>query len=498
MSEKDFSYASDALSHSLSNPLSQAVLKDWQQLSDLYQQTRAEFLRLGHCHEALVIPTPGPDRRVMLTDLVCIHSENRRTRIHLADGDSFLTSTTFSLEIAETQLAPWPQFQRLTDRYLINIHRLSQTHSHPERRRDYELVMDSGLCVSLPESRKPRLLKLLGESSLRKVKSLKAHGGRGVYLDNIRPFNKDLRLMSKEELNTHFLHPRTGNFETSEFLSNYIWEYARLLKQGKRPPIEGNIRTFWYVLKPTLARAVPLEGEKQYYQMLEAFQRLIVRYGMLKFRDFSFSDEGQRFYVPGSKRINVLLVAEKKGHFRRLQSLQEEYGLTIVALGGMPSLLNSEYFASNLAPKLAKKPLHIISIVDYNPAGALILKAFLAQLQHEGLSTPESIQHLVVPEHFDPEELQAISEPVPMNSKADRTKARRWIEAGGGINGEPRGIESDALVLYRDRLKGFLQKALDKTERPAALASSLQPPTPESPPKYTPESLHTEEDLLVF
>lgn len=480
MSQNDFSDA-------LSSPLSQAVLKDWQQLSDLYQQTRSAFLRLGHCHEALVIPTPGPDRRVMLKALICIQSENRRTRIHLADGESFLTSTTFSLETAEAQLAVWPQFQRLTDRYLINVDRITQTHSHPERRRDYELVMASGLRLPLPESRTPRLLKLLGETSLRKVKSLKAHGGQGVYLDNIRPFNKDLRLMSKEELHSHFLNPRTGNFETPEFLSNYIWEYAHLLKQGKRPPIEGNIRTFWYILKPTLARAIPLEGEKQYFQMLEAFQRLIVRYGLLKFRDFSFSDEGQRFYVPGSERVNVLLVAEKKGHFSRLQALQEEYGMTIVALGGMPSLLNSEYFASNLAPKLAKKPLHIISIVDYNPAGALILKAFLSQIQHEGLNTPASVQHLVVPEHFDPEELQAIAEPVPMNSKADRTKARRWIEAGGGINGKPMGIESEALVLYRDRLKGFLQKALDKTQTVGTLTST-----------YTPESLYTEENLLVF
>ena len=232
--------------------------------------------------------------------------------------------------------------------------------------------------------------------------------------------------------------------------------------------------------------------------MLDAFQRLIVRYGMLKFRDFSFSDEGQRFYVPGTERINVLLVAEKKGHFRRLQSLQEEYGMTIVALGGMPSLLNSEYFASNLGPKLAKKPLHIISIVDYNPAGALILKAFLAQLQHEGVSAPVSIQHLVVPEHFDPEELQAIAEPVPMNSKADRTKARRWIEAGGGINGEPRGIESEALVLYRDRLKGFLEQALDKTDAPEGLVSPAKSSASESTSKYSPEALQTEEELLVF
>lgn len=487
MSEADFSGI-------VGGELSESILKDWQKLSEVYQQNRTEFLRLGHCNEGLLIPTTGPDRWVNLSDLVCLHSDNRRIRFHLSNGESFLSSTTFSMADGEIELASWPQFQRLTDRYLLNLDFLSQTHSHPERRRDYQLVMRSGLHIPLPESRKPRLLKLLGEHSLRKVKSLEAHGGGGVYKDNLRPFKKHLRFMSREELHSHFMNQRTGNFETSEFLSNYIWEYAQLLKQGKRPPIEGNIRTFWYILKPTLARAISLEGEKPYFQMLEAFQRLIVRYGMLKFKDFSFSDEGQRFYVPGSERPNVLLVAEKKGHFRRLQAIQEEFGMTIVALGGMPSLLNSEYFASNLAPKLTKKPLHVISIVDYNPAGALILRAFLAQLQHEGLPTPQSVQHLVVPEHFDPQELQAISEPIPMNSKADRTKARRWIEAGGGINGEPRGIESEALVLYRKRLRLFLTKALDKTES----TDSLTAPFEINTQNYTPESLHTEADLLVF
>lgn len=487
MNQADFSEA-------LGNPLTESIVKDWQKLSDIYHQTRVELLRLGQCNEALILPTPGPNRRVMLSELVCIQSENRRTRIHLVNGDSFLTSSTFSMETAETQLASWPQFQRITDRYIINLDLLSQTHSHPERRRDYELVMRSGLRLPLPESREDRLLRLIKQQSLRKVESLSAQGGAGVYLDNLRPFPKPIRFMSREELHEHFMNPRTGNFETAEFLSNYIWEYAQLLKLGQRPPIEGNIRTFWYILKPTLARAVPLESEKQYDQMLQAFGRLVVRYGMLKFKDFSFSDEGQRFYVSGTERVNVLLVAEKKGHFRRLQSLQEEFGLTIVALGGMPSLLNSEYFSANLAPKVTRKPLHVISIMDYNPAGALILRAFLAQLKHEGLPVPESVQHLVVPEHFDPEELQVISEPIPMKSKADRTKAKRWIEAGGGIDGKPLGIESEALVLYRDRLKGFLQKALDKTDRTDGPGTF----TVATGQNYTPEALETEEDLLSF
>ena len=482
------------LSWVLANPASQAVFEDWQALAEQYQQAQVELLRLGHCAKGLLIPTPGPDRWVLLSELVCVESDSRRSRIHLSSGESFLSTTTFLISDAVIKLAEWPQFQRLTDTYLVNLDMLSQTHSHPERSRDYELVMRSGLRIPLPESRQPLLLRHLDQDSLRKVKSLEAQGGEGVYLDNLRPFPKQLRLMSKAELNQHFRNQRTGRFDTASFLSNYIWEYAQLLKLGQRPAIEGNIRTFWYILKPTLAKAIKLDSEKNYDQMLHAFQRLIVRYGMLKFRDFSFSDEGQRFYVPGPERINVLLVAEKKGHFRRLQALQEEFGTTIIALGGMPSLLNSEYFADHLSPQLKGAPLHVISLVDYNPAGALILRSFLAQLQHEGLPVPDSIQHLVVPDNFSADDLKAIAEPIPMGSKADRTKARRWIEAGGGIDGKPLGIESDALVLYTDRLKALITQALTNTEDPRSL-------TMEFPPKdhvYRPEALETEAELLGF
>ena len=72
------------------------------------------------------------------------------------------------------------------------------------------------------------------------------------------------------------------------------------------------------------------------------------------------------------------------------------------------------------------------------------------------------------------------------------------IEAGGGINGEPRGIESEALVLYRDRLKGFLEQALDKTDAPEGLVSPAKSSASESTSKYSPEALQTEEELLVF
>jgi hypothetical protein len=290
--------------------------------------------------------------------------------------------------------------------------------------------------------------------------------------------------MTGPELRQHFTHPRTEHFQTREFMANFIWEYYHLMRRGLRQPVMGNLRTFWYILKPTLARAFTasenednqfsdFNSEKHYAQLLQVFQRMIVRYRLFSFHDFDFTDEGQRFYALGSKHPDIILVSEKNGHFRRLQMLQKEFGVTIISLGGMPSVLTSEYFSDLLKSSFpASRPLKIISIVDYNPSGAIILKSFAAQLAHQGHKHLASVQNLLTPEIFTPDELKAIVEPIPMKSKADQTKARRWLKAGGGINGQPLGLESEALVLDMKRFRQVFLDALGQ------LSTGVSVPSP--------------------
>lgn len=309
--------------------------------------------------------------------------------------------------------------------------------------------------------------------------------------------------MTGEELRQHFTHPRTGRFQTRELMANFIWEYYHLMQRGLRYPVMGNIRTFWYILKPTLARALQLpeeqlspggiNSEKHYAQLLQVFQRMIVRYRLFRFADFDFTDEGERFYALGDKHPEIVLVSEKSGHFRRLELLQREFGITIISLGGMPSVLTSEYFSQLLQSKIpASKPLKIISIVDYNPSGAIILKSFAAQLAHQGHKHLAAVHNLLTPEIFTPEELKTIVEPIPLKSKADQTKARRWLEAGGGINGQPLGLESEALVLNPDRFRQvFLTAFKQLTGKPRKLKVT-------GSQAYRPLEMTTTENLLVL
>lgn len=467
------------------------ILSLWGQACELEQLQQVEYARLGLSPVLLSIPAAGPDQVVKVQDISLIESEGRRCRVHLRDGQSFLSNTAFSLSRAAKVLANWSQFQRVHEACLVNLHHVEAVGSHPVQVRDYLLRLAGGQAVTVPEPRAPVVMRWFGLHSLRKVEPFHRQWGAAFYLENLRPFPKELRLMTSEELHQYFDHPRTGHFQAQEFMANFIWEYYQLMRRGLRPPVQGNIRTFWYVLKPTLSKAIPLKSEKHYALMLDVFQRMVTRYGLFKFKDFDFNDEGEQFYQLGEKVPHIILVAEKTGHYKRLQALQKEFGMSIIGLGGMPSVLTTEYFAAALAKARNPKALagvHVISITDFDPSGAIILKSFIAQLANEGIKHLASVQPLLIPARFSPDEIPAITEPVPFKTKADQTKAERWIAAGGGIDGKPLGIESEALILDAVRfravfLEAFNQVLTGKPSRPKAL-------------RYHPLQMETTENLL--
>lgn len=472
-----------------------ALVKDilalWDQAKELEQQQQIEYARLGLSTALLSIPVSGPDRVVRVQDIALIAAAGRRCQVFLTNGESILSNTAFSFSRAAQALTAWPQFQRVHEAYLVNLNHIEAVGSHPLQVRDYQLRLVGGQAVTVPESRAPVLKRWFGLDSLRKVEHFHRKWGAAVYLENLRPFPKELRLMTPEELHHYFDNPRTGRFEVQEFMANFIWEYYLLMKRGLRPPVQGNIRTFWYVLKPTLSKAIPLKSEKHYAVMLNIFQRMVTRYALFKFKDFDFTDEGEQFYQLGDTHPHIILVAEKTGHYKRLQALQKEFGISIISLGGMPSILTTEYFTSAILKardRQVQSQVHVISITDYDPSGAIILKSFVAQLKNEGVKHLGSVQPLLVPSHFAPEEIPNITEPIPLNTKADKTKAQRWLAAGGGVDGKPLGIESEALILDATRFRQVFLDALNQ-----ALARK---PAHGKRHGYHPLQIETSENLL--
>lgn len=471
----------------------QELLQLWNQTLELESQLDWQYQRLNLKPVLLSIPMAKTDRVIDLNDLVYVQSESRRCRFFMASGESFLSNTGLNFSDALHLLGNYPQFQRVNETVLANMQHVSQMGSHPQRLRDFALHMAGGYLITVPESRSGVLKRWFQLDSLRKIKPFHQRWGNAFYQENLRPFNKELRLMSADELKNHFNHPRTNRFNTHDFMANFIWEYYQLLQRGLREPVQGNIRTFWYVLKPTLAKAVTIQGQKQYAKMLNTFQRMVVKHRLFKFHDFGFINEGEQYYQIGERYPQIILVSEKTGHYKRLQAIQKEFGITLIALGGMPSILTTEYFSQVLwqaiPAKAQNQGLHILSLTDYNPSGAIILKSFTTQLTHEGLKQFASIRPLLVPSLFTPDELQAITEPLPLHTQADKTKAEKWIAAGGGVNGQPLGIESESLVMDTQRFKEVFRHAFEQ---------AIKPSRKKLKQSYTPTDIQTSENLFLL
>ncbi len=297
-----------------------------------------------------------------------------------------------------------------------------------------------------------------------------------IIQENLRPFEADIRHLPVEVLRREFRFPTTGELNQRELMANLIWQYLHWLKLPPEDPrhtepIDGNIRTFWYYIKPVFGRLGVLDPEHQYEVMLDLFNQYVARGRLFRYRDFGFYDEGEatRRLAPKDRLPHVLLVAEKAGHFRKLQRLQEEFGFSIVALGGQPSLLTIEYLLDELRELVdfRQTTLHLLGLVDYDPSGAIILGSFCNRLVEFGIEA-YTRSDLLLPSCFRPDELPGIVFPVPMNTAGDRTKAKRWIEHGGGVDGKPLGIEGEALVLDYRRLRDLVSVVLDRVLDPAS------------------------------
>jgi hypothetical protein len=252
-------------------------------------------------------------------------------------------------------------------------------------------------------------------------------------------------------------------------MANIIWEYYNLLQIGKREPIEGNIRTFWYYLKPTLSKVVSIDSVSHYGTMIDTFKTLIVNHKLFKYKDFGFIPDSEGNYILGNHYPNIILVGEKTGHLKKLKRIQEEFGITIAVLGGMPSILSTEYLVDELEKvfNTKEKPVHLITLVDFNPSSSIIAATFFNQLKNQDVKNIVSVSHLLTPYSFTKEELPHVTDQIPTTSPADKTKLKKWMLNGGGVDfgdgiKQPLGIETEALILDFEKLKGLFKTSFDK------------------------------------
>lgn len=273
---------------------------------------------------------------------------------------------------------------------------------------------------------------------------------------------RDLRSLDGDALAARFGSERSGRVVLSRLLRSVIWQARGRILSGEEPPVHGNLRTFWYrFVKPVIAH-LGAAGETRsdpYDLMLAAFVDLVVEQGVMRYAELDFTDENWEHRRVATERPEVLVFAEKTGWVRTLREVHQRWGVTTLALGGAPSALTSEYTVSHLRERWPEvRSVRLIGIVDHDPAGHMIAGALGDQLAAFGLAS-EPPELLIHPRHYTADERAMFSYPLP---RPGRTRVQQWLSdpAGGGVDGQPRGLESESLP--RDRLLDLLAAALDR------------------------------------
>lgn len=259
---------------------------------------------------------------------------------------------------------------------------------------------------------------------------------------HIPPSN--IRTMSYDSLKEHFGARSSGRIIGKRLLRALILQVSAAIRRGEEDGVDGNLRSFYYrFVKPVYAR-IPggLAGRSDpYEQMLDVFVELVRDRKLISYAELDLVDDNWQHRRLGTTSPGTVLYAEKAGFFRWLVRQHEQLGVTVMALGGAPSLLSSEYLLAQLRRASWTGPLTLIGIVDWDPSGWALAQAFEDQLGALGAELHAHHQ-LVSPSLLDPTSLAWTTYPLPARQK---TLNRRWLDATGGIDGQLLGLEADAI-----------------------------------------------------
>jgi len=214
----------------------------------------------------------------------------------------------------------------------------------------------------------------------------------------------------------------------ARLIRNIIWQVRERIQSGEKPPLNELIRTFWYMyIKPTLARADSLSMTRdQYPDMIQAFRDMVMKYQLMEYKDIGFRDDNEAHRKVGGN-ANIILFSEKLGHQAYLNEIAEKYNVSIMALGGQPSVLSAEYFVDLLkeAGVDIRRSFYLFSIVDYDPSGWILKDAFRNDLHFYKVKNTRMFD-LIHPDMLTPDEIKLARVPLSVDPQM-QVKTQNWL-----------------------------------------------------------------------
>lgn len=399
----------------------------------------------------------GPETSVAVAEIVMVETELHGVRLVLANGSELVTRPMDTLVTLGARLARHSRFVRANNTQLINLEYVNRI--RPVVGGTYELLLEDDRVFELTMGFEA-VKAYFGLASLEHVVPWNARLA-AIVAEKLRTFEKDIRMMTDEEIRANFSTADGTQLVLREIVGNVLWQAYNWIHDGRLDPIEGNIRSLWYShIKPLLARFYPM-GDNLYKDLTETFSDYVGRLHIFRYADFGLIDDSGGMWQVGEKYPTIIVCAEKQGHWKPLQDLAAETGVTIIALGGQPSLMTTEFLVDGLLAKGVDptSAFHLITDVDYDPSGNIIAKSFMGQLDKMGIQGAVERLDVIQPENFTPDEVKYFRVPVAALDKSSKSKTATWLDKrkspfGGGLpgpDGQPvaDGLESDAMPRSR-------------------------------------------------
>jgi len=235
----------------------------------------------------------------------------------------------------------------------------------------------------------------------------------------------------------------------ARLMRNLVWQMKERIATDEKE-FHELIRTYWYMyVKSTLARADSLSKDTdQYKKLTENIADMVRVFKLMTYKDIGFRDENEANMKVGVN-ANFIPFSEKLGHFGYLTELQRQHNVSVIALGGQPSVMNVEYFVDDIkkaksAPQLVDRPkifslgiaggntkfnirrsFYLYSIVDYDPSGWISRDAFIKNLNHYKIKNTK-VHDLINPDVLKPEEIMLARYPIRAGADME-AKNKKWL-----------------------------------------------------------------------
>lgn len=438
---------------------------DLEAFADELAAWRREYDRL------LVFRAEGLPIAVDLADVVYATAEKKGICIVLADGQEILTRPSETLQALGDHLAVHANFVRVQNGRLLNLDYVDTAArvAHDEHR----LTLYDGRAIPLTMN-EAAVMAYFGVEGLDHVVPWNERLA-AIVSENLRHFEQDIRFMDEATIRANFSTKSTHELVRRQLVGNIVWQAYNWIAEGKLEPLDGNIRSFWYThIKSVLGRFYPLSDDL-YKELTDIIADYVGDYHLFRYADLGLVDESGNTWLIGETHPQIICCAEKNGHWKALQQIGRETGVTVIALGGQPSLMTTEGLVDALVRRgldLGGR-LHLVTDVDYDPSGNSIAQSFIKQLGQMGVKGEVTRVDLIQPQNYTAEEIRVFRYPVPQNTPEDRKKTADWMDKakspfGGGLpgpDGQPQahGLESDTLP--RSRLHDLAIVAIDELKK---------------------------------